>query len=217
MFRKNLKTNTYFSFLLPFFFFSCSSQNDAIIVGKVVTSNGEPVKDAGIHIEYLNLENLITYFQKPEIVLVFELQEKQEVKIDIYRHSSGSTLLNIVDTTLNSGQYVFRTPRNSITNGIYDVDFESKVNQNKSSLLVQADSLEMLLSVDPLATTGLNGSFILDTDILGIGQSISASPERFIIPNGIRFIAIKDSKILGVSEDIFLDLEKENNIDIVIQ
>lgn len=204
--------------LIPFLI-ACNKNEQPIIIGQVVSSSGEPIANAHIHVSYTIDESQVQ--SKSTKQIFFRNSKTGDVSLKSYRYWNNNLIETIVDQKLGPGHYSFTLTDTLYTDGIYYYELKTSSNTMTHKWLIARDDVTELIEVQPLCKTSKSGGFKMELEILGIGEKFELYAEHVpeviaeqTITNRIEFIAIKNGQIIA-RETVQVKEEKGNNIRLV--
>jgi|TARA_R100000963_G_C4642729_1_gene106413 hypothetical protein len=204
-----------------FFLSGCLSNADGPKIyrdatGVVLTSGGDPVADADIHIRnHFNPGGFLPELIGDTVRVNFSAPTRTLYRASIYRHDANSLLATFFEDTLESGDQELIIPDSLLSNGILGFQVSTSARVLGGSLFVVNKPDSLLVGTLPFTETSAEGEFRLNSSYLAIGSSFNASSGSFKITDSLQIMVVQDSVITS-KRAVKLKANEQNFFEITV-
>ncbi|MBD3617110.1 MAG: hypothetical protein HUJ22_11125 [Gracilimonas sp.] len=217
-----MKTKQLLFLVAPFFLVTgCLNNSDKPPVYEdvegMVTSNGEPVNNASIHIRnHFNPGGFIVSGQGEEdLTISVNIQDEGLYTGNLYRNGSDTVLATFFNDSLQTGQQEISIPDSLLSNGIFGYEVRNTAVQVAGNLFVISKPDTALPESLPFTRTNANGEFNLNIHYLSIGQSFITGSGGFEVTDSLEII-ITDGENVLETEKVKVEPNQVNYFEIIL-
>lgn len=184
----------------------------------MVTSNGEPVSNANIHIRnHFNPGGFIVNEDREgDLTITLNIQNEGLYTGNLYRNGSDTVLATFFNDSLQTGQREISIPDSLLSNGIFGYEIRNTAVQVAGNLFVVSKPDSTLPESLPFTRTNTNGEFNLNIFYLSIGQSFStANGGGFEVTDSLEIIVTDEENVLK-TEKVKVEPDQTNYFEITL-